>query len=71
MLPIDLGIARVHAELAASVRAAGTPVGPHDLWLAATAVANGLTLATTNVRELGRVPGLAVEDWSKPETAAQ
>lgn len=65
VLPIDLGVARVHSELAAAVRAAGTLVGPHDLWLAATAVARGLTLATSNVRELGRVPGLVVEDWSR------
>jgi len=41
----------------------GTPVGAHDLWLAATAVAHGLALATTNVRELERVPGLAVAGW--------
>ena len=65
VLPIDLGVARVHAELAAAVRAAGAPVGPHDLWLAATAVARGLTLTTSNARELGRVPGLAIEDWRR------
>jgi len=63
VLPIEVGIARVHAELAAAVRAAGTPVGAHDLWLAATAVAHGLVLATTNVRELERVPGLEVAGW--------
>jgi tRNA(fMet)-specific endonuclease VapC len=62
-LPIDVPTARVHAELWAGLAAAGTPVGAHDLWIAATAVARGLTLATANRREFGRVPGLLVEDW--------
>lgn len=32
---------------------------------AAAALAHGLTLATANVRQLGRVAGLQVEDWSR------
>lgn len=63
-LPVDLPTARAHAELWASLAASGTLIGAHDLWLAAAALAHGLTLATANVRELGRVPGLRVEDWS-------
>lgn len=38
-------------------------IGPHDLWLAAAALAHGLTLATGNLREFDRVPGLDVEAW--------
>jgi tRNA(fMet)-specific endonuclease VapC len=64
ILPVDLPTARIHAELHAELRREGRPVGPHDLWLAAAAVAHGLTLATANVRELGRVPGLELEEWS-------
>lgn len=71
LLPIDLATARIHAELAAAVMVAGTPVGPHDLWLAAAAVTRGLTLVTTNARELGRVPGLVVEDWSSQRPSAR
>jgi tRNA(fMet)-specific endonuclease VapC len=36
-------------------------IGPHDLWLAATCIAHGLTMVTANAREFDRVPGLAVE----------
>jgi tRNA(fMet)-specific endonuclease VapC len=39
-------------------------VGPHDLWLAATCVAHGLTMVTANAREFERVAGLDVEVWS-------
>jgi tRNA(fMet)-specific endonuclease VapC len=63
VLPIDMPTARAHAELWAGLAAAGTPVGAHDLWIAATAVSRGLSLATANRREFARVPGLVVEDW--------
>jgi len=63
ILSIDVEIARAHAELWASLSAAGKLIGAHDLWLAASCIARGLTLATSNVREFGRVKGLNVEDW--------
>ncbi len=64
LLAIDLPTARTHAEVWAELAAAGRLIGAHDLWLAAAALAHGLTLATANVREFERVPGLVVEDWS-------
>jgi predicted nucleic acid-binding protein len=38
-------------------------IGPHDLWLAASCIAHGLSVATVNVREFDRVRGLTVERW--------
>jgi predicted nucleic acid-binding protein len=35
-------------------------IGAHDLWIAATALAYGLGLATDNGTEFKRVPGLRV-----------
>ena len=64
LLPVDLVIARAHARLWAGLMAEGRLIGPHDLWLAATCLAHGLTLVTANVREFARVPGLAVESWA-------
>jgi predicted nucleic acid-binding protein len=64
LLPIDLACARAHAYLWAELRHAGMVIGPHDLWLAATCVAHGLTMVTANIREFERVPGLAIENWS-------
>jgi len=64
LLPIEVATARMHAQLWAELAAAGTLIGPHDLWIAASALAHGLTLVTCNIREFRRVPGLEVEDWS-------
>lgn len=64
LLNIDLPTARTHAGIWSDLRAAGTMIGAHDLWLAAAAVAHDLVLATANVREFRRVAGLRVEDWS-------
>jgi predicted nucleic acid-binding protein len=63
LLPVDLATARTHAQAWAELAAAGMMIGPHDLWLAATCIAHGLTMVTANVREFTRVPGLAVEVW--------
>ena len=63
LLPVDLAVARAHARLWAGLMAEGRLIGPHDLWLAATCLAHGLTMVTGNVREFARVPGLTVESW--------
>ena len=63
LLSIDLSIARIHSQVWAGLAASGSLIGPHDLWLAATCLAHGLTLATANLREFGKVPGLVVESW--------
>jgi tRNA(fMet)-specific endonuclease VapC len=64
LLPVDLAIARAHAQLWAELMAEGRLIGAHDLWLAATCLAHGLTMVTTNMQEFARVPGLAVESWA-------
>jgi len=65
ILPIDLPTARLHAELGSELTTEGTPIGTHDLWIASSAVARGLRLATLNARDFGRVPGLEVEVWGE------
>jgi len=59
-IPITTAIARVHADLWATVEAAGTPVGAHDLWIAATALVHNLGLVTSNIRDFARVRGLRI-----------
>jgi tRNA(fMet)-specific endonuclease VapC len=58
LIPFDLDVARVHAELVARLRPAGVVIGAHDLQIAATALAGGHEVVTVNEREFGRVPGL-------------
>ncbi len=56
--PFGLLEVRRHAELWATLAQAGTLIGPHDMLIAATALAHGMALATLNQREFERVPGL-------------
>jgi len=59
-LPITNEVARVHASLWAELEATGEMIGVHDLWIAATALAHALELATKNASDFERVPGLSV-----------
>jgi tRNA(fMet)-specific endonuclease VapC len=59
-IPFDLAVARVHARLSNQLRAAGQPIGAHDLLIAATAVAHGFAVLTDNVREFEHIPELVV-----------
>ena len=61
LLPFGRRAASAHAELRWQLRA--QPIGPNDLVIAATALAAGATLVTSNTREFERVPGLRVESW--------
>jgi tRNA(fMet)-specific endonuclease VapC len=45
------------------LRAAGTPIGANDLWIACHALADDCTLVTNNVGEFERVQGLSLENW--------
>ncbi|MGD9695964.1 MAG: PIN domain-containing protein [Thermoleophilia bacterium] len=59
-VPIDEQTARVHAAVGAQLAADGLSIGTHDLWIAATALSRDLGVATHNVRDFGRIPGLRV-----------
>ncbi len=62
-LPFDRECATHAAQLRANLDAAGTPIGPHDVLIAATAMRHQATLVTRNVREFSRVPGLQWINW--------
>lgn len=62
-LPFDDLAAGIAGGVRANLASLGTPIGPNDLLIAAIALANGLILVTHNLGELGRVPGLTIEDW--------
>lgn len=59
-LPITASIARSHAQIWAALESRGELIGAHDLWIAATAISQGMSVATANAGEFKRVPGLAV-----------
>jgi tRNA(fMet)-specific endonuclease VapC len=59
-LPVTTTVARAHARVWASLERKGTLIGAHDLWIGATALAHGMSVATANPREFERIPGLVV-----------
>lgn len=59
--PYDLDVARAHARLLAHVRNSGRSRGAHDLIIAATAIARGRTVATTDAPGFDDLPGIAVK----------
>lgn len=59
-LPITMAVARMHAEIWSALKHDGNLIGAHDLWIAATALSQGMTVATANARDFERVPGLDV-----------
>lgn len=61
VLPFDSIAARVHARLAAELYR--SPVGAHDLIIAATALALDYRLATRDLRSFPKVRGLRLLRW--------
>jgi tRNA(fMet)-specific endonuclease VapC len=63
VISFDLVTARIHARLSAELALKGTPVGPHDLIIAATAMARGHVVATRDERSFPKIPGLSLHRW--------
>lgn len=62
-LPFDDRCAEEYGLLREELDRAGTPIGPNDLLIAATARSHRAVLVTHNVREFSRVADLRLEDW--------
>lgn len=57
--------ARTHARLWAELAVNGEMIGAHELLIGATALTLGFRVATSNLRDFGRIPGLRVEFWGR------
>lgn len=62
--PEGPAICQAYAEEYTRLKAAGTPIGANDLWIACHALAEGAVVVTNNTREFCRIPGLKVENWA-------
>jgi tRNA(fMet)-specific endonuclease VapC len=54
--------AEIHAKITAALDVSGQRIGAYDSMIAATAVAHDWSIATLNLSEFQRVPGLKVID---------
>ena len=59
----EMKICSKAGDLAAQLHKLGQPIDEADLFIAATALARNLPLATGHVKHYERIPGLLVEDW--------
>jgi len=63
ILPLDGDCADVYGRIRAGLERKGLPVGANDLWIAAHALAENMTLVTHNAQEFARIEKLKTEDW--------
>lgn len=63
VLPVDSETSRHYAEIVAELRKAGTPVPTNDIWIAATAARNGVTVLTCDdhFERIARVGSVVVD----------
>jgi tRNA(fMet)-specific endonuclease VapC len=61
--PLESNAERRYAAIRVALEKQGTPIGAHDMLIAAHARAIGAVCVTDNVSEFRRVPGLKVENW--------
>jgi tRNA(fMet)-specific endonuclease VapC len=65
LIDFDASSCPIHyGEIRHALAARGTPMGNLDLLIAAHALALNATLATNNIGEFWRVPGLTCENWA-------
>jgi len=64
VLPMPETAGKTYGAIRAALEAKGKPIGNNDLWIAAHAKTQGLTLITNNESEFKRVPGLRVQNWA-------
>jgi tRNA(fMet)-specific endonuclease VapC len=57
--------AKLSASIRASLEKKGNPIGPYDVLIAGTALANKGILVTNNTKEFTRVPNLKLDNWYK------
>ncbi|MGO7668668.1 type II toxin-antitoxin system VapC family toxin [Rhizobium ruizarguesonis] len=63
VLALDVPADAAYGGIRVELEAAGKPIGPNDLIIAAHASALGAVLVTANVGEFMRIHALRVENW--------
>ena len=61
--PLESDIERVYASIRVALERKGTPIGAHDMLIAAHARAIDAVCVTDNIAEFKRVPALRVQNW--------
>jgi tRNA(fMet)-specific endonuclease VapC len=63
ILPFNIAEVEQAAQIRATLKSQGQPIGAYDVLIAATDLQYNLLMVTANQREFDRVPGLQTENW--------
>ena len=63
--PFGALAAQVYGNIRALLEKSGFPVGPMDLLIASSAMAENAILVTNNTAHFSRIPGLCIENWKE------
>ncbi len=67
LLPLSDEVIVRASEIYADLYQRGEMIGDADILIAATALVEGYGLATNNERHFGRIEGLDIDNWLRPE----
>ena len=62
-VPFSSACAIAAAAVRSQLKQEGLPIGPYDILIAGTAIANDLIVVTANLKEFQRVSSLKIENW--------
>lgn len=65
VVPFDDACVTEYVFLRQRLEKKGKPIGPNDMVIAATVLANSGILITHNTKEFQRIPSLKVQDWTQ------
>ena len=63
IIPWNEEAADAYAKLRVALETSGTPIGSMDMLIAASAIAEDVTLVTSNIEHFSRIPSLKIENW--------
>ena len=54
----------LYGDLKAKLEKDGNRIDDFDILIGSTAIANGMVMVTDNIKHLGRLPGIKIENWT-------
>ncbi len=65
IIPFSNQCALIYSKIRYHLEKLGQPIGPNDLLIASSVLANNGTLITHNVKEFNRILNLKIQDWTQ------
>ena len=62
IIPISVCF-ELYAKEKARLKKEGTPIGEFDLIIGCTAITNNMTMTTRNIKHLGKIKNIVLENW--------